>query len=190
MRERPDERADDQHERRVKTHVLVHDLHDRELGFFGSQNEFAHAAQRRVFTGAADLDFQNTREILRAGKNLVAGLFVHRQGFAGDGGLVERTLAADNDPVRRHVVAGTDANHVADGEFAGGYFLLAAVLFDPARLGGRKFDERFDGGARSLGGAGFDDFAGQHEKRDDPGDLVIAGRERREHGNGDEFVDA
>ena len=72
---------------------------------------------------------------------------------------------------------------VADGKLVRGNFLLAAVLFDPTRLGGREFDERFDGGARALGGAGFDEFAGKHEKRDDPGGLVIAGRERREHGD-------
>ena len=36
----------------------------------------------------------------------------------------------------------------------------------------------------------FDDFAGEHEKGDDAGGLVIAGRERREHGDGDQFVDA
>ena len=81
----------------------------------------------------------------------------------------------DDDAVRRDVVAGTDANHVADGEFAGGHFLLAAVLFDAARLGGREFDERFDGRARAFGGAGFDDFTDEHEKRDHPGDFVIAG---------------
>ena len=44
--------------------------------------------------------------------------------------------------------------------------------------------------ARAFGGAGFDDFAGEHEKRDDAGGLVIAGSERRQHGDGDEFVDA
>ena len=44
-RERPDQRANDQHERRIERHVLIHDLHDRELGLFGGKNEFAHAAK-------------------------------------------------------------------------------------------------------------------------------------------------
>ena len=48
VRERPDQRADDQHERRVKAHVLVHDFHDRQLGLFRRENQFAHAAERRV----------------------------------------------------------------------------------------------------------------------------------------------
>ena len=116
-----------------------------QLGFFRGQDQFAHAAQRRVLAGAADLDFQDAGQVLRAGKNLVAGLLVHRQRFAGDGGLVERTLAADDDAVRRHVVAGADADDVADGKFAGGHFLLAAVLFEAAGLGGGEFDERFNG---------------------------------------------
>ena len=153
-------------------------------------NQFAHAAQRRVLAGAADFDFQNAGEILRAGKNFVAGFFVGGQRFAGDGRLVERALAAHDDAVRRDVVAGADADDVADGKFAGGDFFLAAVLLDAARLGGREFDERFDGIARALGGARLDDFAGEHEEGDDAGGLVIAGRERGEHGDGDEFVDA
>ena len=41
-----------------------------------------------------------------------------------------------------------------------------------------------------MRGAGLDDFAGEHEEGDDAGGLVIAGRERGEHGDGDEFVDA
>ena len=77
--------------------------------------------------GAADFDFQNAGQILRAGKNFVAGLFVRRQRFAGDGGLVERALAAHDDAVRRHVVAGADADDVADGEFVGGDFLFRLV---------------------------------------------------------------
>ena len=140
--------------------------------------------------GAADFDFQNAGQILRAGENFVAGLFVRRQRFAGDGRFVERALAADDDAVRRNVVAGPDADDVADGELAGGDFLLAAVLRDAPRLRRREFDERLDGLARALGGAGFDDFAGEHEEGDDAGDLVIAGRERREHGDGDQLVDA
>ena len=163
---------------------------DRQLGFFRRDDQFAHAAQRRVGAGAADFDFQNAGQILRAGKNFVARLFVGRQRFAGDGGLVERALAVHDDAVRRDVVAGADADHVADGEFAGGDFFLAAVFLDAARLGGREFDERFNRVARALGGAGFDDFAGEHEEGDDAGGLVIAGRERGEHGDGDEFVDA
>ena len=70
----------------------------------------------------------------------------------------------------------------------GDFFL--ALGGDAARLGGSEFDERFDGIARAFGGAGFDDFAHQHEEGDDAGGLVIAGGERGEHGDGDQFVDA
>ena len=69
-----------------------HDFHDGQLGLFGGENQLAHTAQRRVLAGAADLDFQDAGEILRAGENLVAGLFVGGQRFAGDGRLVERAL--------------------------------------------------------------------------------------------------
>ena len=36
----------------------------------------------------------------------------------------------------------------------------------------------------------LDDFAHQHEKRDHAGGFVIAGGKRREHRDGNEFVDA
>ena len=190
VRERPDERADDEHERRIKAHVLIHDFLDRQFGLFRRDDEFAHAAERRVFAGAADFDFQNAGQILRAGENFVAGFFIGGQRFTGNGGLVERTLAAHDDAVRRDVVAGADADDIADGKFAGGDFLFAAGFCQPPRLRRRELDERLDGIARALGGAGLDDFAGEHEKRDDAGGLVIARRERREHGDGDQFVDA
>ena len=106
--------------------------------------------------------------------------------------------AADDEAVRRDVVAGPDADDVADGQFVRGNFLLAAVLFDAARAGGREFDERFDGLARALGGARFDEFAHEHQEGDEAGGLVArahvaaerAGREREQHGDGDQFVDA
>ena len=83
-------------------------------------------------------------------------------------------------------------------EFVRGNFLLAAVLFDAARAGGREFDERFDGLARALGGARFDEFAHEHQEGDEAGGLVArahvvaerAGREGEQHGDGDQLVDA
>ena len=44
--------------------------------------------------------------------------------------------------------------------------------------------------ARAFGGAGLDDLAHQHEKRDHAGGLVIARGKRGEHGDADEFIDA
>ncbi len=85
--------------------------------------------------GAGDADFQRAGQILRAGKNFVAGLFVHRQGFAGDGGLVEGALAGENHAVGGDVVAGADADDVADGEELGFHFLLAGLVMRRA-LGG------------------------------------------------------
>ena len=96
-----------------------------QLGLLGRQDQLAHAAQRGVGAGAADLDLQHAGQVLRAGEHFVARLLVHGQRFAGDGGLVERALAADDHAVRRHVVAGADADHVADGQVLRGDFLLA-----------------------------------------------------------------
>ena len=114
VRERPDQRADDQHERRVKAHVLIHDFLDRQFGFFRRDDEFAHAAERCVRAGAADFDFQNAGQILRAGKNFVARIFFSGQRFAGDCGLIERAFAFYNCSIRRHVVAGANPNYIAN----------------------------------------------------------------------------
>ncbi len=127
LREGPHQRADDQHQRRVENHVLIHDAHDGQPGFFGGENQFAHAAQRRVRARAAHFDFENAGQVLRAGENVVAGFLVHRQRFAGDVRLIETALARDDHAVRRHVVAGANANHVADGEVLHRDFLLRAA---------------------------------------------------------------
>ena len=138
--EGPDQRGDDQHQRGVEAHVLVHDLHDRQLGFLRRQDQLAHAAQRGVGARAADLDLQHAGQVLRAGEDFVARLLVRRQRFAGDGGLVERALAAEDDAVRRHVVAGADADDIADRQVLGGDFLLA-LRGDAAGFGGGELDE-------------------------------------------------
>ena len=99
-------------------------------------------------------------------------------------------MAIQDDAVGGDVVAGADANDIADGELTGGDFFLGFVSLDSPGFGGSEFDERLDGVARAFSGAGLDEFAEQHEERDDASGLVIAGRKRREHGDGDEFVDA
>ena len=138
--ESPDQRGDDQHQRRVEAHVLVHDLHDRQLGLLRRQNQFAHPAQRGVLSRPAHFDLQHAGQILRAGKNLVAWFLVHGQGFAGNRGLVERTLTADDHPVRRHVVPGPNPNHIPHRQLLGRHLLLALGSHPPG-FGRRELDE-------------------------------------------------
>ena len=85
-------------------------------------------------TGPADFDFQHAGKVLGSGKNFVARLFVRRQRFAGDRRLIKRSLAGDDDTVRRHVVTGTDADESPTLQFAGGDFLLVAVFRQDAAL--------------------------------------------------------
>ena len=79
------------------------------------------------------LDLQHAGQVLRAGEHFVARLLVRRQRFAGDRGLVERALAAEDDAVRRHVVAGADADHVANRQ------VLAATSSSPCGVMRRAF---------------------------------------------------
>ena len=141
MGKRPDQCPHYQYQRGVETHVLIDDLHQRQLGLFGGQNQFTHAAQGGVLAGPADFDFQNAGQVLCAGKNFIAGFQIHRQRFTGNGGLIERSLAGHDDAVRRHVVAGTNPDQVAHGELAGGDFLFVAILHNSARPGRREFNE-------------------------------------------------
>ena len=186
-RERPHQRADDQHERCVKAHVLVHDAHDRQLGLLGGQDEFAHAVERGVGAGAGDFDFKDTGEVDGAGKRLVAGLLVHREGFTGDVRLVDGAFARKDLAVGSHVVAGADADDIAVLEFVDGDFLFFAADEAPG-FGGRELDERLDGEARALGGAALDNLAQQHEEAHDARFLIVPAGEGRENGEGDEFV--
>ena len=78
--------------------------------------------------GAADFDFQNAGQILRAGENFVARLLVHWQRFAGDGRLVEGALPVHDHAVRRDIVAGPNANDIADCQIFGGDFFFALCL--------------------------------------------------------------
>ena len=185
--EGPDQRANHQHQRRVKAHVLVNDAHDGQLGFFRRQDQVAHFAQGRVLPGAGHPDLQRARQILRAGENFVPGLLVHGQRFAGDVRLVEGTLAADDDAVRRHIVAGPHADDIADGQEFGVHFLLA-LLGDAPGFGRGQFDERFDGSAGAFGGAGFDDLAQQHEEGDHAGFLIMARTKGDGDRQGDQFI--
>src|ERR1043165_1358524 len=97
MSESPNEGSDDKDQWCVEAHVLVHDLHDRELGFFGSEDQLADAAQRCVLARAADFDLQHASQILCPGKDFVTRLFIRWKRFAGDGGLIERALAGYDD---------------------------------------------------------------------------------------------
>ena len=99
--------------RRIKAHILINDAHDGQLGFLRRQNQFAHPAKGRILASPADADFQDTGQILRARKYIIAWFLVHRQGLTCDIGLVERALARDNQTIRRHVITGTDADHIA-----------------------------------------------------------------------------
>jgi hypothetical protein len=80
----------------------------------GGEDEGAHAAEGGVLAGAGDFDFEHAGEVLGAGEDFVADLLVHGEGFAGDVGLVEGGLAGLDQAVGGDVVAGADADDVAD----------------------------------------------------------------------------
>ena len=187
--EGPDEGGDHQHQRRIVADVLVHDPHERELGLFRGENQFADPAEGGVLARAGDLHLEGAVEIHRAGEDLFARALVDRERFTGDGGLVDRALPAEDDAVGGDVVARTDADDIANRQGAGGDLLLAAGD-EAAGAGGGDLDERFDRGAGAGGGAGLDDLAEQHEEGDDAGGAEIPLGRAGENAEGHQFIDA
>ena len=61
---------------------------------------------------------------------------------------------------------------------------------DSPGFGGRELYQGLNRSARAFSGPRFDDLAHQHEKGDDAGGLVIAGRKRSQHRNRHQFIDA
>ena len=98
-------------------------------------------------------------------------------------------MPAQDEAVRRHVVARTNADDIAHGQIFDIDFFFGAAL-EPSRFGRREFDERFNRRTRPGGSAGFDDFAEQHEEGDGGRFLIMAGAERGDHCQGDQFVGA
>src|SRR5260221_1360536 len=92
-------------------------------------------------TRAAHPHLERSGEIDCAGEHVISRLLVHWQRFSRDVGLVERSLTGNDHTVSSHIVAGTNANHVANREiFRRNFFFTFGG--DPPRLGWSELDER------------------------------------------------
>ena len=97
----------------------------------------------------------------------------HRHRFAGHHGFVERGVALEHDAVDRHLVAGLDAQLVADRDRLERNLLVAAVILDAARGLGREIEQRLDRAGGGLARAQFEHLADQHQHGDHAGGFEI-----------------
>src|SRR5690606_37905239 len=102
-------------------------------------------------------------------------------GFTGERGLVEQGAAILDDAVDRKVLAGTDADEVADLHGGDGDFFLAAVD-DAAGLVGGEADELFDGPLRAPGALADELIGDEQEEGQSAGDLELEARHGGDNG--------
>ena len=115
-----------------------------------------------VGDGAVDVD--------GAGEDGVAGGLGDGQALAGEDGFVEGAGAVEDDAVDGGLLAGSEADGVADVDVGGGDVAFEAVLDDPRRLGGELEQSGKCGGGSELD-AGFEGAAESDETDDDQGGV-------------------
>ena len=102
--------------------------------------------------------------------------------LAGDHRLVDRRAALDDDAVDRHLLAGPDAQQVADRDVRQRHVLVAAVADAPRRLR-RQAEQLPDRGAGLAARAQLEHLAEQHQHGDDDGRVEVRSRPRRACGS-------
>ena len=92
---------------------LVGQFGNGSLGGRGLLHQFDHLGQGGVLPYPGGSEHKVTGFIDGSGGYLVADPFLHRQGLAGEGGLVHRGVPFHHDPVHRDAAAGTHHHQVA-----------------------------------------------------------------------------
>jgi len=86
--------------------------------------------QCRAFAGGGHAHDEPAVQIHRAGVKFTAGFFVHRNGFAGEHGLVHGGIAFGHHAVHRHTVPGTERDPIGDFQFGDGDFHFGLRILD------------------------------------------------------------
>jgi len=131
------------------------------------------ARQHRIrpdFLGAHD---QASGAVDSTADRLVTRRFLHRHGFAGHHGFVDRATTLDHHAVDRHAVAWAHAQAIADLNCFKQYVFVAAVGSDTPRGFRREIEQSANGVAGLLACAQLQDLAEENKHGDDGGSLVI-----------------
>ena len=139
---------------------------DRRLRSLGALDELDDAGERRVAPDPRRPHDERAGRVERRPDDLVAGALADRDRLAGQHRLVDRRRPFDDEAVDRHLVAGPDAEQVADDDRVERDVLLELAAHE-ARRDGPERDEPADGAGRLALGARLEPAAEQDEADDD-----------------------
>ena len=137
-------RRDPQHHRHEHAGDLVGEAGDGRLGGVCVLNQLDDAREVRVGPHARGAKRKRAGAIDRGSAHRVAHALLHRNGLAGQRGLVNRRRALYHHAVHRNGLAGAHHDDVADDDGARVDADLLAVTHHRRRLRG-KVDEALDG---------------------------------------------
>ena len=123
----------------------------RGLGALGVLDQADDLGQGAVGADGVGADHEGAGAVRGGSDHLVAGPLVDRDGLAGEHRLVDGGRAVDDGAVDGNVLAGPDADEIADRHLLEGDVDLGAVAHD-ARGGGGEADQGLDGGGGALFG--------------------------------------
>jgi hypothetical protein len=151
-------------------------------------DEVDDAGQRGVVATARDADDQGAMAVDGPGEHLVAHGLLHRDGLAGDRGLVHIRAPVQHRSVERQPLAGAD-QHPLSGRHAVEWDHALDLAIGDAGLGRRQVQQRSDGGARTLHAARLEPLRDGEEEHDHRGLFPLAEDEGPRHGNHHQGVD-
>src|SRR5262249_19583292 len=140
---------------------------DRRAAPLRGADEVDDAGEQRALPDALGPHHEAALSIHRAAHDLVARRLLDRDRFARDHGFVDRALAADGGAVDGDLLAGPDAEAIADHDVVDRYVVLDAAVAEAARRLRREGEQRADRGARAAPRAELEDLAEQDEGGDD-----------------------
>ncbi len=94
--------------------------------------------ERRFFAHRRDAHDQQAVEIYGARIKLTFDRFIHRSGFAGQHGFIDRGTAFDDFAVRRHAATGAQHDQITGFELGHGHFTRRAICIATLRERGRE----------------------------------------------------
>src|SRR5262249_9182372 len=131
------------------------------LGALGLADELGDLADGGVFADLGDAEVDDGGEVGGAGVDGLAGGDLGGNGLTSEQGLGDGGGAAGHHAVNGEVLAGADADDVADLDLAEGDFDFRAGADDSGHVGG-ALDQVFDG-ALGAPGALADELVGDQE---------------------------
>ena len=155
------------HDRHEPAGNLVRQSLDRRARALRFRNHLDDLRQQGVAPDLVGAHHEAAGLIEGTRDHLGAGLLRHRHRFSGHQRFIERGAAFEDHTVDRHLLAGADAQFVADGQAVDLDLMVGAVLVDAPRGLGRQLQERLDCAGCRLAGAKLENLSEQYQHGND-----------------------